>query len=213
MAIFFPGRVFRKLRASQIWRGGDPLPPTPLSIKVGGTLPPVCRSKWGSPPIPSRPGRANRDPAGKTVKFPPHDGSSTRTSGFGYAAREVIPWHGREGGDPPPPSPSFDQSGGHPPPHVSGQVGGPPLHELMLIGPGRITWKPVPGRQSGRWGADAPVTPFAVHAATPGGSHCGGSDSPDTHSPGESPARRPSDSEQKRGGGEIVTGIFRRVAS
>jgi len=44
------------------WGGGGWPPTPPLSFfYVGGTLPPMCRATWGSPPSPSGPGRAIRE--------------------------------------------------------------------------------------------------------------------------------------------------------
>jgi hypothetical protein len=127
VAIFFPGRVFRKLRASQMWRGGDPLPPSPSFDQSGGYPPLRVPEQVGITPHPSGPGRANRDPAGKTVKFPPHDGSSTRTPGSGYAAREVIPGMGWRGVIPHPLPFVRSKWGAPSPPCVRASGGYPPL--------------------------------------------------------------------------------------
>ena len=107
-------------------RGGTPHPPPLLSIKVGVTLPPKCRAVWGAPPSQSGSGRGLPYEYKKTA--------SLRNSRRQFHAKRWF-WPCRKkrfsgtrvgGGTPPPPSPSFDQSGGHPPPMCRAVWGVPP---------------------------------------------------------------------------------------
>jgi len=109
--------------------GGYPHPPPLLSIKVGGTLPPLCRANWGVPPTPPAPGRANRHIPGKCRKTRFPAGDSTRSDGLSRAGKVPVADLWGEG-VPPTPLPSFRSKWGAPSPPCAGPGGGYPLPSL-----------------------------------------------------------------------------------
>jgi len=100
--------------------GGTPHPPPPLSIKVGGTLPPLCRTGWGvPPPLSARGGTTPLVPApDRMLRLEPfvgrggcplrtlrEEGVADHTMGWGYPPSVRIvgrppPCAGQEGGTP-----------------------------------------------------------------------------------------------------------------
>jgi len=118
-SLFFQGRIAQE---------GEGVPPTPLPLfplKWGSPSPPSVRATGGYPlPLRSRPGDPRQFPKKPhTTRLTPEVPREPQDTAMQKRCRMRTRGGG---GTPPPPSPSFLQSGGHPPPHVPEQVGGIP---------------------------------------------------------------------------------------